>query len=95
MLFRTKPVEIEAYEFSKNYEVEAPAWFTKAVNDEKVFIDRCINDGAVRVYGCTIYHGKRSESIRNGGFVVREKNGKLRLIERKVFCSLFEPLERR
>ena len=54
MKYRKKPVEIEAFRLTDDAEMVAPAWFTQAVADEKVWIDRSLVDGHIHVYGCTI-----------------------------------------
>lgn len=54
MKYRKKPVMVEAFQLTDDPEMIAPKWFTQAVADESVWIDRSIVDGHARIYGCTI-----------------------------------------
>ena len=54
MKFRKKPVEVEAFKLTADPERIAPDWFTKAVADERIYIDRVMKDGHIDVYGCMI-----------------------------------------
>lgn len=45
MKYRQKPIEVDAFRFTKDSEVYAPEWFSDAVEREEVFIDRSIIDG--------------------------------------------------
>ena len=49
MKYRKKPVVIEAFPLTDDPDMEAPAWFTQAVADEKVWIDRALKDGHINV----------------------------------------------
>lgn len=42
--FKKKPVAVEVFIFNKEAEVMAPKWFLKAVQNEKIFIDRRLED---------------------------------------------------
>ncbi|QBE98908.1 hypothetical protein PMF13cell1_04477 [Blautia producta] len=54
MRYRKKPVDIEAFRLTDDPDRIAPEWFTRAVEDGKVCIDRSLLDGHMHVYGCTI-----------------------------------------
>ncbi len=54
MKYRKKPVEVEAFCFTDDTDMVVPRWFTQAVIDEKVWIDRCLVDDHIHIYGCTI-----------------------------------------
>lgn len=55
MWFKKKPVAVEVFIFNKEAEVMAPKWFLKAIQNEKIFIDRRLEDERSVVYGCTIH----------------------------------------
>ncbi len=42
--FKKKPVAVEVFIFNKEAEVMAPKWFLKAIQNEKIFIDRRLED---------------------------------------------------
>ena len=44
MRYKKKPVVIEAFRLTDDPDRIAPAWFTQAVADEKVWIDRSLVD---------------------------------------------------
>ena len=49
MKYRKKPVMVEAFQLTDDPEMIAPKWFTQAVADESVWIDRSIVDGHARL----------------------------------------------
>lgn len=49
MKYRQKPVEVEAFKLTTDPERIAPDWFTKAVADERIYIDRVMKDGHIDV----------------------------------------------
>lgn len=51
MWFKKKPVAVEVFIFNKEAEVMAPKWFLKAIQNEKIFIDRRLEDERSVVYG--------------------------------------------
>lgn len=54
MRYRKKPVEVEAFCLTEESERTAPEWFERAVLNETVWIDRSLQDGHAKIYGCTI-----------------------------------------
>ena len=49
MKYRKKPVVIEAFPLTDDPDMEAPAWFTQAVADETVWVDRALKDARYRL----------------------------------------------
>lgn len=90
MKYRKKPVEVEAFRLSRDVDMIAPKWFTQAVIDEKVFIDRSINDGKVHIYGCTVINGNERYKAKIGDYVIREPNGKICTCKAKEFKKMYE-----
>ena len=53
----------------------APEWFTQAVIDEKILIDRSLVDGHMHIYGCTINTKGGRMHAKIGDYIIREKTG--------------------
>lgn len=83
MWFKKKPVAVEAFIFNKEAEVMAPKWFLKAVQNEKIFIDRRLEDERSVVYGCTIHsqYGKLQAYI--GDYILKGPSGEICHVKRK------------
>ncbi|MCM0662341.1 hypothetical protein [Coprococcus sp. B2-R-112] len=90
MKFRKKPVEVEAFKLSDDPERMSPDWFTKAVADERIYIDRVVKDGHIDVYGCTIrtQHGKVHAKL--GDYVIKGINGELYPCKADIFKKTYE-----
>lgn len=72
MRYRRKQTEAEAFRLSADVDVIAPPWFTKAVEEEKIWIDRSLLDGHMHVYGCTIRTAAGKLKAKVGDYVVKE-----------------------
>lgn len=90
MKFKRKPAIVEAFCFDKDSEITAPGWFQKEVEKEKIFIDRCITDGAVRVYGCTIHTKFGRVKAKVGDHIILEPSGAVRPCKAKEFKETYE-----
>lgn len=90
MKFRKKPVEVEVFKLSDDPERMPPDWFTKAVADERIYIDRVMKDGHIDVYGCTIrtQHGKVHAKL--GDYVIKGINGELYPCKADIFKKTYE-----
>lgn len=90
MKYRQKPVEVEAFKLTTDPERIAPDWFTKAVADERIYIDRVMKDGNIDVYGCTIRtkHGKVHAKL--GDYVIKDINGELYPCKADIFKKTYE-----
>lgn len=90
MKYKRKPAVVDAFRFDADVEMFAPGWFQKEIQKERIFIDRCITDGAVKVYGCTIYekHGRTKAKI--GDYIIREPSGEIRTCKAKDFTEEYE-----
>ena len=93
MKYRKKPVEIEAFQLTDDPEMIAPKWFTQAVADEVVWIDRSIVDGHVRIYGCTINTLEGRMHAKLGDYIIRGVNGELYPCKPDIFRKTYEPVE--
>ncbi|MDO4305730.1 MAG: hypothetical protein Q4C77_02770 [Eubacteriales bacterium] len=90
MKYQRKPAVVEAFRFGADSEVTAPEWFLKEVQKENVFIDRCITDGAARVYGCTIHSKYGKARAKVGDYIIREPSGEIRLSKAEDFSKEYE-----
>lgn len=90
MRYRKKPVEIEAFRLSVDSDMIAPDWFTQAVADEKIWIDRSIVNGAVRIYGCTINTLEGRMHAKLGDYIIRGTHGELYPCKPDIFEETYE-----
>lgn len=90
MKYRKKPVVVEAFRLTDDVEMIAPEWFTRAVIDEKIWIDRSLVDGHIRIYGCTINTGDGRVRAKLGDDIIREKNGNLHSCRADAFKKTYE-----
>lgn len=86
-----KEMRADAYIFGPGYEVEAPAWFTRAVDRDEIDINRALKDGAIKVYGCSI-HGRdgRLTDAKVGDYVVRLDSGEIVRVAPERFRKEYE-----
>lgn len=90
MRYRKRPEMVEAFLLTDDPEREAPVWFTQAVIDERIWIDRSISDGHIKVYGCTIQTSVGRLQARLGDYVIREKDGTIYPCRAKTFGARYE-----
>lgn len=90
MKYQRKAAIVEAFQFNADAEVAAPEWFLREVQKEKIFIDRCITDGAVRVYGCTLHTESGRIKAKVGDYIVREPSGEMRPCKANSFDREYE-----
>lgn len=90
MRYRKKPVEIEAFRLTDDAEMIAPEWFTRAVEDEKVCIDRSLLDGHMHVYGCTIETLEGRMRARLGDYIIQGLRGELYPCKPDIFAKTYE-----
>ncbi len=90
MKYRKKPIEVEAFRFTNDTDVIAPKWFTQAVIDEKVWIDRSLVDGHMHIYGCTISTLGGRMHAKLGDYIVRSPDGGLCPCKPDVFRREYE-----
>lgn len=90
MKYRKKPVVVEAFQLSDDPEMIAPKWFTKAVVDKVIRIDRSIVDGHTRVYGCTINTLEGRMHAKLGDYIVKGVNGELYPCKQDIFHATYE-----
>ena len=66
MKYKRKVPTVEVFQLNRDAEINAPEWFARVVKKEMIYFDRCITDGAVFIYGCTInteYGKLRARSV--------------------------------
>ena len=73
MRFRHKPVEVDAFIFTKDADARAPSWFIDAVREEHIMIDRKLVVDHIEVYGCTIYGKMQRIHVRIGDLLSRNR----------------------
>lgn len=90
MRYKRKPAIVDAFLFTVDVDMVAPKWFQDDVQKDLIFIDRAITDGAVKVYGCTLYtpHGRIKAKI--GDYIVREPTGEITICDAKRFKEMYE-----
>lgn len=92
MKYRKRPVEVEAFCFSADADTIAPKWFTQAIVDERIWIDRSIVDGHARIYGCTIYTLEGRMRARPGDYIIKGVNGELYPCKPDIFRKTYDPV---
>ncbi|MGN0263938.1 MAG: hypothetical protein ACI4DX_06070 [Oliverpabstia sp.] len=90
MRYRKKPVEVEAFQFTEDVDVISPEWFSQAVIDEKVFIDRSICDGHTHIYGCTIETLEGHHKARLGDYIIRGVKGEIYSCKSDIFYETYD-----
>lgn len=90
MQYRKKPVVVEAFQLTRDVDSIAPPWFTQAVVDEKVFIDRVMVDGHIDVYGCTIETLEGKHRAKIGDYIIRGVAGELYPCKSQIFQKTYE-----
>ena len=93
MKYQRKACAVDAFRFSQSAEVNSPAWFIHAVQRDEISIDRCIRDGAARVYGCTIQTPFGRMRAKNGDYIVREQSGMMMPYKEKDFKKMYERMQ--
>lgn len=51
MRYIQKPVEVEAFQLTRDVDIQSPRWLIDAVNKEKIYIDRAIIAEAAKYMG--------------------------------------------
>lgn len=72
---RQKHIDVKTYKVCDDPERIAPEWFTQAVVDGSIEIDRILEDGHIRVYGCTVKTKCGKLKARIGDYIVQYRNG--------------------
>lgn len=90
MKYKRKAGTVEVFRFGISAEMNAPKWFAKAVQSDVVTINRCIMDGAVHVYGCTIQTKFGKLRVKNGDYIVLEPSGEMIPHKLKDFKKIYE-----
>ena len=91
MKFRQKPVEVDAFIFTKDADARAPDWFIDVVREEHVLIDRKLDVDHVVVYGCTIYDAPQRIHARVGDYIIKRPGGGMIAMSRREFARYYEP----
>ena len=94
MQYKRKAEMVEAFQFGAAVEISAPDWFMKELEKERIFIDRAITDGAVRIYDCTITTVYGKQKAKNGDYIVRAADGSIFPVKKNKFKSQYERAEK-
>lgn len=95
MKYKRKVPTVEAFQLNRDAEINAPGWFARDVKKEMIYkemiyFDRCITDGAIFIYGCTINTGCGKLRAKIGDYIVKESSGEIRPYKSKDFARIFE-----
>lgn len=90
MRYIRKPEQIEAFVFTADVEVLAPKWFCTAVDQETIFIDRNLVDGAAHVYGCSIKNNTGWLRAKLGDYIIRDSHGKIYPCKKSEFGAKYK-----
>ena len=93
MKYQRKPAVVEPFRFDADAEIMAPEWFMKEVDRENIFIDRCVRDGAIHVYGCTVYAKPGKMKAKIGDYIILEPSGEIRICKEKEFRKEYERVQ--
>lgn len=55
-----------------------------------IYFNRCITDGAIFIYGCTINTDCGKLRAKIGDYIVKESSGEIRPYKTKDFARIFE-----
>lgn len=91
MLYRKKPVLVDAFKFTDDSELIAPDWFTQAVKDRSVTIKRKTLNGHASVDGCIIKTLEGDHLARIGDYIIRGVAGELYPCKPDIFTRTYEP----
>ena len=91
MLYRKKPVLVDAFRLTADAEVIAPDWFILAVGDGTVDFDRSLVDGHVHIYGCTVNTLEGRMHAKLGDYIIRGVQGELYPCKPDIFAKTYEP----
>ncbi len=90
MLYRKKPVVIEAFRFTTDSDVIAPDWFTQAVIDRKISIRRRLVDGSMRIIGCVVRTLEGKMEAHPGDYIIRGVKDELYPCKADIFEETYE-----
>lgn len=91
MLYRKKPVLVDAFKFTDDSELIAPDWFTQAVIDRIITIKRKTIDGHAVIGGCIIKTLEGDHLARVGDYIIRGVAGELYPCKPDIFEKTYEP----
>ena len=93
MRYRRKPAIVEAFKLDTNVDIVSPDWFQREIEKNRIYIDRCIVDGAVRIYGCSIYTKGMRAKARIGDYIIKEPSGEIKVCKPKEFFDDYERMK--
>ena len=90
MEYRSNSFVVDAFEFTRKYDDRvAPFWFSKAVEDMRIYIDSTLHDGASVISGFTLNSKRGRIKGKCGDFVLRAPSGEIMVMNKKTFTTLF------
>ena len=90
MLYRKKPILVDAFQLTADAEIIAPNWFTQAVADGVIDFDRSFVDGHMHIYGCTINTLEGRMHAKIGDYIIRGVKGELYPCKPDIFMQTYE-----
>lgn len=91
MIYRKKPVLVDAFQLTDDIDVIAPPWFTQAVVDRAVTIKREIIDGHAVIKGCVIKTLEGNHQANIGDYIIKGVAGELHPCKPDIFAKTYEP----
>ena len=92
MKYRKIPVLVDAFKLTDDVDYIAPNWFTQAVADERIFIDRSLDNGHIHIYGCTIENPEGRMKAKLGDYIIRGAHGEIYPCKPDIFLKTYEPV---
>ena len=86
MIYRRKPELVEAFQFNSDSEITAPKWFAEAMDQEQIYIDKNLVDGAIHTYGCSIKSGTVWLKGKIGDYIIRDSAGNIYPCKKRDFA---------
>ena len=93
MTYKSK-IPVEAFRFSPDWEADAPQWFGRMVDRDLAHIDRILEDGAIRTYGCTIFLSSGRLQAKVGDYIIRSPGGAYQVLTEEQFHKQYEEYRR-
>ena len=93
MLYRKKPVLVDAFQLTADAEIIAPGWCAQAVADGGIGFGRCLVDGHVHIYGCTVNTLEGRMHAKLGDYIIRGVKGELYPCKPDIFEKTYEPAQ--
>lgn len=91
MIYRKKPVLVDAFQFTGDAEMIAPPWFVEAIINGDVTLKRKNFDGHTTIRECIIKTLEGNHLARIGDYIIRGVAGELYPCKPDIFEKTYEP----